>query len=111
MKRKVYLAALVMCMALAVNGCGSDKETTSTESESTATEQQAEDSAEEEEVQEPYTDSTGATRLVSVDNVEKYVTIADYKGITLDNSVPEVTDEDIENRIAENLKDNSEAAQ
>ena len=44
MKRKVYLAALVMCMALAVNGCGSDKETTSTESESTATEQQAEDS-------------------------------------------------------------------
>ena len=65
-----------MCMALAVNGCGSDKETTSTESESTATEQQAE----EEEVQEPYTDSTGATRLVSVDNVEKYVTIADYKG-------------------------------
>lgn len=96
-----------MCMALAVNGCGSDKETTSTESESTATEQQAEDSAEEEEVQEPYTDSTGATRLVSVDNVEKYVTIADYKGITLDNSVPEVTDEDIENRIAENLKDNS----
>ena len=59
MKRKLYLAALVMCMALAVNGCGSDKETTSTESESTATEQQAEDSAEEEEVQEPYTDSTG----------------------------------------------------
>ena len=42
-----------------------------------------------------------------MDNVEKYVTIADYKGITLDNSVPEVTDEDIENRIAENLKDNS----
>ena len=40
MKRKVYLAALVMCMAFAVNGCGSDKETTSTESESTATEQQ-----------------------------------------------------------------------
>ena len=107
MKRKLYLAALVMCMALTVNGCGSDKETTNTESESTATEQQAEDSADEEEVQEPYTDSTGATRLVSVDNVEKYVTIADYKGITLDNSVPEVTDEDIENRIAENLKDNS----
>ena len=47
MKRKVYLAALVMCMALTVNGCGSDKETTNTESESTATEQQAEDSADE----------------------------------------------------------------
>ena len=33
MKRKVYLAALVMCMALTVNGCGSDKETTNTKSE------------------------------------------------------------------------------
>ena len=111
MKRKAYLAALVMCMALAVNGCGEDKETTSTEN--TATEQQAEDTAdtadteEAEAPAEPYTDSTGATRLVSVDNVEKYVTIADYKGITLDNSVQEVTDEDVENRIAENLKDSS----
>lgn len=109
MKRKAYLAALVMCMALAVNGCGEDKKTTSTEN--TATEQQAEDTADaadtEETPAEPYTDSTGATRLVSVDNVEKYVTIADYKGITLDNSVQEVTDEDVENRIAENLKDSS----
>ena len=69
-----------MCMALAVNGCGSDKETTSTESESTATEQQAEDSAEEEEVQEPYTDSTGATRLVSVDNVEKSLQLQTIRG-------------------------------
>lgn len=25
MKRKAYLAALVMCMALAVNGCGNNK--------------------------------------------------------------------------------------
>ena len=42
MKRKAYLAALVMCMALAVNGCGSDKET-STGSDNTATEQQTTD--------------------------------------------------------------------
>ena len=113
MKRKAYLAALVMCMALAVNGCGSDKETTNTETESTAAEQQTEetaDTAEAEDTQtqtEPYTDSTGATRLVSVENVEKYVTIADYKGITLDNSVQEVTDEDVETRIADNLKNSS----
>ena len=110
MKRKAYLAALVMCMALAVNGCGDNKETTDTEN--TATEQQTEESEETEDTQEQaasYTDSTGATRLVSVDNVEKYVTIADYKGITLDNSVQEVTDEAVENRVAENLKSSAEA--
>ena len=109
MKRKAYLAALVMCMALAVNGCGDNKETTDTEN--TATEQQTEESEETEDNQEQaasYTDSTGATRLVSVDNVEKYVTIADYKGITLDNSVQEVTDEAVENRVAENLKSSAE---
>lgn len=109
MKRKAYLAALVMCMALAVNGCGDNKETTDTEN--TVTEQQTEESEETEDNQEQaasYTDSTGATRLVSVDNVEKYVTIADYKGITLDNSVQEVTDEAVENRVAENLKSSAE---
>lgn len=110
MKRKVYLAALVMCMALAVNGCGDNKETTDTKN--TATEQQTENTEESEKTEntqaQPYTDSTGATRLVSVENVEKYVTIADYKGITLDNSVQEVTDEDIENRVAENLKNSAE---
>nr|WP_294666719.1 trigger factor [uncultured Blautia sp.] len=107
MKRKAYLAALVMCMALAVNGCGDNKETTDTEN--TATEQQTEESEDTQEQAASYTDSTGATRLVSVDNVEKYVTIADYKGITLDNSVQEVTDEAVENRVAENLKSSAEA--
>lgn len=106
MKRKAYLAALVMCMALAVNGCGSDKET-STGSDNTATEQQTTEDANTEDTAVSYTDSTGATRLVSVDNVEKYITIAEYKGITLDNSVQEVTDEDIDNRVSENLKDKS----
>ena len=102
MRRKAYLAALVMCMALAVNGCGSDKET-----ENTAEQTQTEASEDTQTQAEPYTDSTGATRLVSVENVEKYITIADYKGITLDDSVQEVTDEDVDSRISENLKDKS----
>ena len=108
MKRKAYLAALVMCMALAVNGCGNDKETENKAAqEQTETTTDTTDTADSQTQAEPYTDSTGATRLVSVDNVEKYITIADYKGITLDNSVQEVTDDAVENRVAENLKDNS----
>lgn len=108
MKRKAYLAALVMCMAFAVNGCGNDKETENKAAqEQTETTTDTTDTADSQTQAEPYTDSTGATRLVSVDNVEKYITIADYKGITLDNSVQEVTDDAVENRVAENLKDNS----
>ena len=99
MKRKAYLAALVMCMALAVNGCGNDKETENKAAqEQTETTTDTTDTADSQTQAEPYTDSTGATRLVSVDN---------YKGITLDNSVQEVTDDAVENRVAENLKDNS----
>lgn len=100
MKRKAYLAALVMCMALAINGCGNNKNETDT-SDTQSTGQEADTSSSK-------TDSQGNTRLVSVDNVEKYVTIADYKGITLDNTVQEVTDADIDNRVTENLQSKSE---
>lgn len=40
MKRKAYLAALVMCMALAVNGCGNNKSEADS-SDAQATEQEA----------------------------------------------------------------------
>ena len=100
MKRKAYLAALVVCMALAVNGCGNNKSEADL-SDAQAAEQEADTLSSK-------TDSEGNTRLVSVDSVEKYVTIADYKGITLDNTVQEVTDTDIDNRVAENLQNKSE---
>lgn len=99
MKKKIYLAVLATCMMLAWSGCGNDKETAKNDTAQEQTEQTTDEAKE---------DETGSTRLVSVDNVEKYVTIADYKGITLDRSVAEVTDEDVENRIAQNLQDKSE---
>ena len=108
MKRKAYLAALAMCVILAVSGCG-DKEEAG--SETTATEASQEENTDSEEVEatpEPNVDADGHTRLVSVDNVEKYVTIADYKGIVVDNTVAKVTDEDVDNRVVENLQNNRE---
>ena len=99
MKKKIYLAVLATCMMLAWNGCGNDKETAKNDTAAEQTEQDSDTAA---------SDETGSTRLVSVDNVEKYVTIADYKGIALDRSVAEVTDEDVENRVAQNLQDKSE---
>ena len=121
MKRKLYLAALVMCAALAVNGCGSDKETKDTDNK---TEQSTEDTssdtadvadtADTEEAGDADSksadteESTGNTRLVSVDNVDKYIILADYKGIVLDNSVEEVTDDSIDARVTQNLQAKSE---
>lgn len=112
MKRKAYLAALAMCVILAVSGCG-DKEEAG--GETTATEASQEENTDSEEAEaeatpEPNVDADGHTRLVSVDNVEKYVTIADYKGIVVDNTVAEVTDEDVDNRVVENLQNNREEA-
>ena len=71
MKKKLYLAVLATCMMLAWNGCGNDKETAENDTAAEQTEQTS-DAAD--------SDESGSTRLVSVDNVEKYVTIAEYKG-------------------------------
>lgn len=120
MKRKLYLAALVMCAALAVNGCGNDKETkdtdTKTEQSTEDTSSDTADSADTEDTTEDDSKSadadteenTGSTRLVSVDNVDKYIILADYKGVVLDNSVEEVTDDSVDTRVTQNLQAKSE---
>ncbi|MFQ7553332.1 MAG: hypothetical protein ACLRMZ_27395 [Blautia marasmi] len=84
---------------------GSDKETTSTESESTVIRAAGRGFGRGRRGTGTLYRFYRCDTPGFVDNVEKYVTIADYKD-NFDNSVPEVTDEDIENR-AENLKDNS----
>ena len=108
MKKKVYLAAMAMCAALAAAGCGvqtqTEGETAQTEAD-TQKEDTAEETQGEEEISQEEPVSFG-TRLVSVDNVEKYITIGEYKGLTLDNTVAEVTDDQVEAQI-ENILSNS----
>ena len=48
-----------------------------------------------------------STRLVSVDKIEKYVTIAEYKGLELENPVQKITGKMVETRIAEILAESS----
>lgn len=52
--------------------------------------------------------ASGDTRLVSVDDVSKYVTIGEYKGLTLDNTVEAVTDDMVDGRIKEELQNKAE---
>lgn len=86
---------LAACVALTASACsdGGAVVTDNTKTEKPADEKKAE---------------VGSTRLVSVDNVDKYITIGEYKGLTLDNTVDAITDEDVQAQINQELQDKAE---
>lgn len=115
MKKKTYLVILALCVAMAMTACGTSagqkEETKSTaESQDTADEKdsKAADSAESDSDKESTGTVSGDTRLVSVDDVSKYVTIGQYKGLSLDKSVEAVTDDMVDGRIKEELQNKAE---
>lgn len=124
MKKRTYLAVLAACAALALSACGNEdaakKEETKTETAETETAEketaeetdgQEEAPAEEEEKEEkPASETTTESggRLVSVDDPTKYITLAEYKGITLENTIEEIDDESVEYEISQRLLENPE---
>ena len=112
MKKKTCAAVLAMCMMLAASGCTDSEKAkeSSTEAETQQEPKKQEEESNQEEADAPEAEETeeGETRLVSVDSVEKYITIAEYKGIVLDSTVEAVTDEDVDKQIQSNLKEKSE---
>ena len=100
MKKKTVAAMLVMCMALSATACGgSDTKETKTETSQDTGDKK--DSASSDKKT-----SASAVRLVSVSDVSKYVTIGEYKGLTLDRSSVTVTDDDVQAEIDYNLEEN-----
>ena len=95
MKKKIYLAMLAACFALTASACGDGAAviTDNTKTEKSADNKKAE---------------VGTTRLVSVENVDKYITIGEYKGLTLDNTVDAITDDDVQAQIDQDLQDKAE---
>ena len=65
MKKKIYLAMFAACFALTASACGDGAAviTDNTKTEKSADNKKAE---------------VGTTRLVSVENVDKYITIGEY---------------------------------
>ena len=115
MKKKAYLMVLALCAALAMTACG----TSTAKKENTESAAETQDKTDNEDSgstdsQESDSDknndntASGDTRLVSVDDVSKYVTIGEYKGLTLDNSVEAVTDDMVDGRIQEELQNKAE---
>ena len=112
MKKKTYLVVLALCTALAITACGTSADNKG-ETKSTA---ETQDTADKTDSAESGSDSdknskdtaSGDTRLVSVDDVSKYITIGQYKGLTLDNSVEAVTDDMVDGRVQEELQNKAE---
>lgn len=94
MKKKVYLMILTLCIAFAGTACGTKEkaaEGTKTSEEKTEDKKDAEKSGE-------------ATRLVSVKDIDKYITIGQYKGLSLEKVVETITDTEVEGSISQDLE-------
>lgn len=113
MKKRVVMIALLLCVSIAAAGCS--KETADNKDSGAATEEVT-PTAEPETTEEAETDAvdeeagaeeeakTTAELLKDID-VEKCVTLGEYKGITVEKSIVSVTDEDVETELESALSD------
>lgn len=117
MKKKAYLVVLALCAAMAITACGTATDKTEDTKSTTETQNTTEtkdsgsadaESTDSSDKEENKTADVGDTRLVTVDDVSKYVTIGEYKGLTLDNTVEVVTDDAVEGRLEQELQNKAE---
>lgn len=117
MKKKAFLAVLAICVALTAGACGSEsKEKTDTakteaadnKSEEASDEKTEEETEEKKEEKKEEKNSQGATRLVTVKDIDKYVTIGEYKGLALDHTVEVITDDVLEEQVEAELENHRE---
>ena len=104
MKKRAIMISMLLVMALSVTGCSQKTATKNddTKTEETASTDDAEqtDSDSEEDTSE---DSPTTAELMADIDVEKCVTLGDYKGITVEKTIQSVTDEDVQNEIDDAL--------
>ncbi len=97
MKKKAYLAILALCVVFGASACGTETGETTEQTQNT-----------EREKNDKEKPSSYGTRLVSVKDVDKYITIGEYKGIQLDKTVAEITEEEVDAQISNDLKNKAE---
>ena len=100
MKKRAIMISMLLVMALSVTGCG---QKTATKDKDTKTEETAKtDDAEETEsdnTEDTSEDTPTTAELMAGIDVEKCVTLGDYKGVTVEKTIQSVTDEDVQNEI------------
>ena len=93
MKKKVYLMILTLCIAFAGTACGTKEKAA----------EETKISEEKTEEKEDTKKSGEGTRLVSVKDIDKYITIGQYKGLSLEKVVETITDAEVEGSISQDL--------
>ena len=100
MKKRAIMISMLLVMALSVTGCS---QKTATKDKDTKTEETAKtDDAEETEsdnTEDTSEDTPTTAELMAGIDVEKCVTLGDYKGVTVEKTIQAVTDEDVQNEI------------
>ena len=100
MKKRAIMISMLLVMALSVTGCS---QKTATKDKDTKTEETAKtDDAEETEsdnTEDTAEDTPTTAELMAGIDVEKCVTLGDYKGVTVEKTIQSVTDEDVQNEI------------
>ena len=100
MKKRAIMISMLLVMALSVTGCN---QKTATKDKDTKTEETAKtDDAEETEsdnTEDTSEDTPTTAELMAGIDVEKCVTLGDYKGVTVEKTIQSVTDEDVQNEI------------
>ena len=100
MKKRAIMISMLLVMALSVPGCS---QKTATKDKDTKTEETAKtDDAEETEsdnTEDTSEDTPTTAELMAGIDVEKCVTLGDYKGVTVEKTIQSVTDEDVQNEI------------
>lgn len=100
MKKRAIMISMLLVMALSVTGCS---QKTATKDKDTKTEETAKtDDAEETEsdnTEDTSEDTPTTEELMAGIDVEKCVTLGDYKGVTVEKTIQSVTDEDVQNEI------------
>lgn len=100
MKKRAIMISMLLVMAISVTGCS---QKTATKDKDTKTEETAKtDDAEEtesENTEDTSEDTPTTAELMAGIDVEKCVTLGDYKGVTVEKTIQSVTDEDVQNEI------------
>ena len=105
MKKKTVAAILVMCMVLSASACGKEAAKDAKNEKTTeTTDKKSEEKAEKDDK----SNKEASLKLVTVDDISDYVTIGEYKGLTLNRISQEVTDDDVQAEINYDLEDKGE---
>lgn len=114
MKKKTVAAMLMVCMTLSMTACGGEEEKPAEKTESAA--ETAETDKEEEKEEKTEAENTkdqakASVRLVSVEDISKYITVGEYKGLELDKVVAPVSDSETDVEIEFRLQESPEEVQ